>query len=340
MAVQASSEVEVAAPARAQGRRIVAIDVARGVALVAMTVYHFSWDLSFFGYVDPALVNARPWQLFARSIATSFLLLVGVSLVLAHGRGVRWRGFGVRLAQVAAGAAAISVATWFFVPGGFIFFGILHAIALFSMLALPFLRLAWWATAAVALLVWIVGNAVALPLFDATPFWWLGLAETPPRSNDYVPLFPFFAAVLGGVALARLAEERLWFERWRAAAFPPTLERPLAFVGRHSLLYYLLHQPVLFALIGAFAFATGGPDRTAAFRELSGAQCRAVRSAAFCDAYLACSFERLQAEGLLKATARNALSADERPRVDGIVAACARASARSAPRSAPSEPRP
>ena len=73
--------------------RIEIIDVARGGALVAMAVYHFGWDLEFFGYMDAGTTVTGGWRLFARAIATSFLFLVGVSLFLAHEKRIRWKGF-------------------------------------------------------------------------------------------------------------------------------------------------------------------------------------------------------------------------------------------------------
>ena len=126
-----------------------------------MAIYHFTWDLEFFGYLEPGLTAHGGWKLFARCIASSFLFLVGVSLFLAHGRGIRWRGFLIRFAMVAGAALAISVVTYFAVPGAFIFFGILHEIALASLLGLAFLRLP-------ALVTLIVAAAViAAPFYRA-----------------------------------------------------------------------------------------------------------------------------------------------------------------------------
>ena len=88
--------------------RIALLDLARGAALIAMAIYHFTWDLEFFGYVDPGMTAHGGWKLFARCIASSFLFLVGVSLFLAHASGIRWRGFLIRLAMVGGAALAIS----------------------------------------------------------------------------------------------------------------------------------------------------------------------------------------------------------------------------------------
>lgn len=272
----------------AASRRIAAIDIARGTALAAMAVYHFAWDLEFFGYAEPGMTAVGGWKLFARCIAASFLFLVGVSLVLAHGNGIAWRGFRRRWLMVAASAAAITVATWFAVPDTFIFFGILHQIALASLLGLAFLRLPAWLVALCAALVAALPLLFRSTLFDAWPLLWVGLSATLPRSNDYVPLFPWFAAVLAGIAACRLAEKRGLLPRL-AALGPWKPTAPLAFAGRHSLAVYLLHQPVL---IGAlWLFAQIAPPQPATAETLLGLcrrECAEIRDAAFCEAYCAC----------------------------------------------------
>jgi len=236
-------------------RRVEAVDMARGAALAAMAVYHFSWDLSFYGLADIPVTSATGWIAFARMIAGSFLALVGVSLVLAARGGVNWRGYGRRLAQIVAAAAAITIATWFAFPGAFIFFGILHAVALFSVLALAFLRLPVVVTLACAALAFAAPSLLSGPLFDRSWLLWTGLGTVIPPSNDYVPLFPWFGTTLTGLALGKIAENAGLWERlssWRPDIAPARLA---AFAGRHSLIVYLAHQPVLLALLGAVAWA-------------------------------------------------------------------------------------
>jgi len=241
-------------PARA---RVQALDMARGTALAAMAVYHFSWDLGFYGLADLSVTSATGWIVFARMIAGSFLALVGVSLVLAARAGIKWRGYLKRLAQVVAAAAAITIATWFAFPGTFIYFGILHAIALFSVLALVFLRLPPLLTLAAAALAFAAPWLLSGPLFDQPWLLWSGLGTFFPPSNDYVPLFPWFGATLAGLGLGKIAETAGLWDRlagWRPDTGPARLA---AFAGRHSLLVYLAHQPVLLALLGAVAWAVG-----------------------------------------------------------------------------------
>jgi uncharacterized membrane protein len=265
------------------------VDVARGVALLAMAVYHFAWDLEFFGYAEPGMTADGGWKMFARGIASSFLFLVGLSLVLAHGRGIRWPGVRRRWLQVAASAAAITAATWYAFPETFIFFGILHQIALASLLGLAFLRVPAGVTVMVAAAV------IALPwlwrgtLFDAPWLLWVGLPTLVPRSNDYVPLFPWFGAVLMGIAAAKLAARGGVLDRM-ALVVPPAWTRPLGFAGRHSLAVYLIHQPVLIGALWLFAQVVppdiGTPQEQ--FIAACDRTCTPLRDVQFCQRYCAC----------------------------------------------------
>jgi len=235
-------------------RRVEAVDMARGTALAAMAVYHFSWDLSFYGLADIPVTSAPGWIIFARLIAGSFLALVGVSLVLAARGGINWRGYLKRLAQIVAAAAAITVATWFAFPATYIFFGILHAIALFSVLALAFLRLPAVLTLAIAALAFAAPSFVSGPFFDRPGLLWTGLGTYFPPSNDYVPLFPWFGATLTGLALAKLTDRAGLRDRLAGWRPDTALARLASFAGRHSLVIYLAHQPLLLALLGGVAW--------------------------------------------------------------------------------------
>ena len=236
--------------------RIVAIDIARSVALLGMAVFHFTWDLELFGHIPPGTTIEGGWAIFARCVAGSFLFLVGVSLVLAHGQGIRWRGFLRRLAMVVAAALAITAATFLAAREAFIFFGILHSIAVASLLGLLFLRAPVWLILGAAVAFWVLPEVANSPAFDPRWLAWTGLAETPPRSFDLVPVAPWFAATLAGIAAGRLGEAAGLWDRLRTANPGPIL-RAAAWPGRHSLTVYLLHQPVLIALVWLWTRATG-----------------------------------------------------------------------------------
>lgn len=239
-----------------QSARLGAVDAARGVALVAMTLFHFGWDLEMFGFAGPGFASQPAMIWFARVIASSFLFLVGVSLVLAHGRGIRWPSFARRLATVGAAAALITIATWFATPDAYIFFGILHHIALASVIGLAFLRLPWWLTAIAGAAVLFARMYLRTPLLDAPLWWWTGLSAFTPRSNDFVPMAPFLAMVLFGIAAARLGQAMGAFEWLSQYPIDGKAGRLLRFIGRHSLVYYLLHQPVMIAILFVVQYVT------------------------------------------------------------------------------------
>lgn len=304
-----------------QRGRIDLLDIARGCALLAMLVYHFTWDLEFFGYLPPGYAQVGGWRLFARIIASSFLTMVGISLVLAHGGGVRWPSFRKRLLQVGAGALAISAATVFITPQSFVFFGILHLIAAGSLLGLAFLRLPFWLTGLAAIVTIWLPTTFTTPLTDSRWLAWIGFSDQPPLSNDFVPVFPWFGAILAGMAIAQAIDRANGWQRLRRTEPPPRALRPLGTLGRHSLLFYLLHQPVSIGLV-ALAATISPPDQTEAFRQSCQQTCEKDREAAFCVAYCGCVETRLASANLLERTLRGQLSESETTQLRGVVNAC------------------
>jgi uncharacterized membrane protein len=303
--------------------RIQSIDLARGAALMAMAIYHFTWDLEFFGYLEPGLTAQGGWKLFARCIASSFLFLVGVSLVLGHGKGIRWPSFVKRLAMVAGAALAISVVTYFAVPGGFIFFGILHQIALASLLGLLFLRLPAVVILAAAIAVVSAPQFLRSPFFDHPAWWWVGLSTVNPRSNDYVPLFPWFGAVLAGMAAAKFAQSTGLLNRLADVTFG-RWSRPAVFAGRHSLAFYLIHQPVLIGCLWLFSQFWPAAMETpqVSFRNACETGCAETRSEEFCVAYCACMLDGLESENALDSVFASEQSAPLRDRIQAMVQEC------------------
>jgi uncharacterized membrane protein len=233
--------------ARSSATRVAAVDIARTLALAGMVVFHFTRNLEDFALIPPGTTTQGFWWYFARGVAGSFLFLAGVSLWLAHGRGIRWRAFLRRLAVLAAAACLVTLATWIALPHSFVYFGILHSIAVASIIGLAFLHLPAAVTLAAA------AGAVALSYlgpfeaFGAPWLWWIGLSPEIRPTIDFEPVFPWLAPCLAGIAAARLGGHAgLWerLARWRGPA-----ARALGWPGRNSLAIYLVHQPVLIALI-------------------------------------------------------------------------------------------
>ena len=229
--------------------RIDAIDVARAVALGMMAVYHFGFDLLILGFWSIDVTSQPGWVALARATAASFLFLAGVGIVLATREGVRWGAFLRRLGMVGGAAALISAITWFAIPDAWIFHGILHMIALGSVLALGLRLLPWYALVTLAVFAMAAPSFAWPRVFDHPGLWFLGLARVDIFSNDFVPVFPWMAPMLLGLAagkvLGALPAAPGW-TLWRAEGRVP---RAAAFLGRHSLAVYLVHQPIFFAVL-------------------------------------------------------------------------------------------
>ena len=130
-------------------------------------------------------------------------------------------------------------------------------IAFGSVAGLAFVRTRWWCPAAAGAAVLAVDALVVGALPDARAWFWIGLSSDTPVTSDFRPVFPWLAAVLFGIAAARWCVDA---DVLRALARPrleDRVGRALRFLGRHSLAYYLLHQPVLFGLFWAWLQLVG-----------------------------------------------------------------------------------
>lgn len=238
--------------------RLAVVDLMRGVAIALMMIYHFCFDLAHFGFTRFDFYNDGFWLNFRTLILSLFLVLVGMSLVLAAQRSINNRRFVERLLRVTGSAALVSFATWWMFGERFVFFGVLHFIALASLLGLFFVRKPVIALAfGIALLV--VGNAWQFPWFDQPGWRWIGMMTHKPATEDYVPLAPWFGVVLSGIFMGDLLSRGGRLKRVNNAL--PAGSAPirlLAFSGRHSLLIYLIHQPLLFGVINLYVVLVGG----------------------------------------------------------------------------------
>jgi len=224
--------------------RVAPIDALRGLAILAMVAYHFAFDLRFFGVIGADFENDRFWLTARATIVTSFLLLAGVSLVLADRAGVGAKRFLRRIALIALCAIAASMASYVIYPQTYIYFGILHCIALSLLVARPLARNAA-AAVVLGILVVSAGLLIAHPAFDHRMTSWIGFTTQKPATQDFVPVFPWLGVVLLGVGLGH----GLWRAQFRPIAALGRAPRPLLWMGRHSLAIYMVHQPLLMSAL-------------------------------------------------------------------------------------------
>ncbi len=168
---------------------------------------------------------------------------------------------------------------------------------------------------------------VASPDFDAKIFWWTGLGTFEPASNDYRPLLPWLGIVLLGVALGRWLTRSRHGERSEAIPAAVRPERGLggavAFCGRHSLPFYLVHQPVLFGLFTALSLVVAPPPDAGLFLRQCAVQCVDDGAAAdLCEKSCACVMDRAKKDGLWSELAQNRLTRPQKERVHDAAVAC------------------
>ena len=234
--------------ARVSRARIEGLDAARGLALVAMIAYHFAFDLRYFGFTHSDFEHDPVWLAARSGILGSFLLIAGISLALASRRPNSGPRFVRHVAIIGAAALAVTAGSALLFPQSFIWFGVLHAIALSLILARPLVERPMIA-AIVGIIVIVAGIAFSHPAFDTRALGWLGFMTGKPTTEDYVPLFPWTGVLFAGVASAS------WLSRtdFRALSSLARAPRWVHWMGRHSLAIYLIHQPVL---MGALWTAT------------------------------------------------------------------------------------
>lgn len=244
----------VEAPPVLQRKQV--FDLLRGVAIALMVAYHFCFDLNYHGLTRFDFNHDPFWLSLRAGILSLFLALVGVSLVLADSQGFDSRRHGRRLAWLAGAAVLVSLSSLMLFPDSWIFFGVLHFILLASLLGRLFLRF-HWLNLGLGTLLLLIGNSLRHPFFDQAGWQWFGLMTHKPITEDYVPLLPWFGVVLIGIFLGRLSESSEPGRRLGAWRSEQPLAKLLALAGRHSLLIYLAHQPLLLGLLWAVSPLAG-----------------------------------------------------------------------------------
>jgi uncharacterized membrane protein len=242
-------------------KRFDAPDALRGFAMLWMTAFHFSFDLNQFGHIQQNFYDDPLWTGQRTVIVSLFLFCAGLGQAIAVAQGQSWQRFWRRWAQVALCALLVTAGSWWMYPRSFIYFGVLHGMALMLIVArltahwggwlwlLGALAIASKFIAAYAMDTWATGQIIAL--FNSPVLNWLGWITQKPVTEDYVPIFPWLGVMWWGVAAGGwLVRRNGWFA---ASSLLPPLA-PLANLGRWSLSYYMLHQPVLIGGLMAVAW--------------------------------------------------------------------------------------
>lgn len=221
--------------------------------MVWMTVFHASFDLNTYGLIARQDFYRDPFWTGQRLVIVSiFLACAGASQAVAWQQGVDWSRFWRRWWRIAGCAVAVSIGSWWMFPASWISFGVLHGMAVMVLIVRLLAPLPTPWLSALAVLALVAPQLWADPVFDSRWTNWIGLVTRKPRTEDYVPLLPWLGVVLAGFVATRwmLARAPSWLEGPLPAVVAPL--RHLARLGRWSLSYYMVHQPVLIGLCMAW----------------------------------------------------------------------------------------
>jgi len=222
-------------------------------------VFHILYDLNFFGIYKMELYSGLS-LIFVYLVGTLFLLLVGISLTLSYSKAKNnltkkqlqlkylKRGLGIFGLGL-----LITFATWIYLAGkGFVVFGVLHCIGISIILAYPFLRFRYQNLVLGATLI-SAGIILKNFTFDFNWLLWLGFTPYNFYTVDYYPLLPWFGVVLIGIFLGNSLYQNNMrkFNLKDHSQF--IIVRFACFLGRHSLIIYLIHQPILVGFIHLFS---------------------------------------------------------------------------------------
>ncbi len=207
------------------------VDYLRAIAVILMIIFHFSFDLKAFRYVQIDFINDPLWWIFPRVIVFLFLFSMGISFEISYEDGIDWKKFNRRLLKIGVGALLISLFTFFAYRSRWIYFGTLHCIFVCSLLIIP-LRKRPKTCIGLALVI-------LLPLLTGFQWPWIKMGHP---SLDYIPALPWLGVVLMGMSAKSIGLHKLKLPS----------NKGVKFLSQHSLFIYLIHQPILFGLVKAF----------------------------------------------------------------------------------------
>lgn len=241
-------------------KRLYALDSIRGITLLSMIAYHAMWDLVYMFGVRADWYRSDGAHLWQQSICWTFIILAGFCWQLSRNH---WK----RGLPIFCGGIVVSLATHIFMPTSRITFGILTFTGSAVLLMIPLEKLLKHvpplpglavSAALFALLRNVPGGTLGFEglVLGALPRQWYRNYFTayfgfrPPLfySSDYFPLIPWLLLFICGYFLFRFFRDRGWIEKLFSKGQFPVLN----FLGRNSLLVYLLHQPIIYGLMELF----------------------------------------------------------------------------------------
>lgn len=229
---------------KADSGRIKLFDTLRGFMIILVIIFHAAFDIYWifgksFGFLH--IIDSAPILFLRDFFAVGFIVLSGICTNYSRNpfrRGVIVFIFGL----------IITFSTALVMPKEMIVrFGILSLIGT-SMILVSILRpfnekvdSLWGITISLAA---FIGMLFLFPMYvDSNHLYFLGFITVDFTSGDYYPLLPYFFAFLFGHFLGRLLKEKEFDKKYCGLDI-----KPLSFIGRNSVYFYILHQPIVYGV--------------------------------------------------------------------------------------------
>ncbi len=236
------------------------MDEIRGFAVLCMIFYHGFYSLAYLFQLDWGMALLRFFMPAEPFFAGAFILISGISSNLSHSNLLR----GAKLLAV---ALAVTLVTWLVVPDQVIVFGILHFLSicmlLFGLLRPLQEKIPLWVGLIGSVVLYlctmdisrgILAFGISLPdaLYETNWLAPLGFHNASFLSADYFPLLPWAFVFAAGTFIGRWAAQGQ-FPKWMYPSRVP----PLSWMGRHALILYIVHQPVIIGVCTAIEWLMG-----------------------------------------------------------------------------------
>ena len=225
-------------------QRIWELDAARGICLLFMIYGHIVYDVVYLFALAP-LNDGGIFDWAVLHIGPTFIIISGICATLGKHpikRGLLVLGCGMIVTVVTTGMYLLGFANRSIV----IYFGVLHCLSICMLLSPLFRKLPYWVLLPLGLAVIFMKDLVQGITTDSYLLIPFGIYPSGFATSDYFPLIPCLGYFLFGSGLGKLCYKNKTSRIPEPKFFP---FNALGFLGRHSLLIYLVHQPVIAACV-------------------------------------------------------------------------------------------
>lgn len=236
-------------------RRYELLDAFRGFTILSMIGYHFSYDVFILYGRYPGWLSNPFGYIWQQSICISFILICG--LCASFSRNLLKRGILINVCGL-----IITVVTLIASPSAVVYFGVLNLLGCSLLLLIPVKKMIneknWWFACILSFLCFLLfrhaadgylgfGGRIlyALPFALYETKWMVpfGFPYAGFRSSDYFPIIPWFFLFLTGYCFSFYLKKAEWLKRFLEPRIPV-----LSWIGKHSLVIYMAHQPALMVI--------------------------------------------------------------------------------------------